>query len=271
MPAATDNPSPMSSHRSSGWQSVWRFMLWFLLAAVIGIGVAWLSMTLQSAGVAPLVLSSLLVGAGCGGLFVLLSRWTCCGNKRAMFIASFFLGFLLASMQHVFAYQSYHSAFQDSIENNPKAALAKTLSPEVGPSGFLAYMQAESRKSGYLWMWSIDALIIMLSTASVVWLGNRTPYCNGCHRWYKLTREFGIPGRLFSSVQKITGTEIPSDATMTKYRWYHCLRGCESAKVTLSWVTAAGKADEQSVWLDAAHRIVWDDAFQASLSETQTR
>lgn len=270
MSSPAENAPPEISQSSSAGQSVARFSLWFLLGLLGSVGIAWISITIQSAGLAPLILSSLLVGAAYGGLLVLLSRLIGCGSKRAMLFSSFLLGLFLAFTQHLFAYQNYSSAMQAAIESDPKATLARTLNPDFGPADFWGYMQSESRKRGYLLMWIVDGTIIAIATLGMVWFGTRAPYCHVCHRWYKLSRELGIPGRLFSSVEKISGIKIPADATMTRYRWYHCLRGCGPAKVAITWVTADGIAEEKSVWLDARHRAVWDDAFQTSFSESKT-
>jgi hypothetical protein len=83
--------------------SLGRFLLWLLLATLTSIAIAWLSVNVQAWGLAPLLLTSLIVGGACGGLLVVFARRVGAGQRRALLVASLGLGLLAAGMQHAFA------------------------------------------------------------------------------------------------------------------------------------------------------------------------
>lgn len=234
--------------------SLARFALWLLLASLSSIAIAWLSLTVQSRGLAPLILTSLVVGGSLGGLLVLLTRLTGAGHRKSILAASLLLALVTAGMQHVFAYQAYLANFRETVTSNPKAALAKTFNPKFGPAGFWGYMQAEGRQRGYVLMWSVDAVLIVLATGAVVWFGLRRPFCAKCHRWYHVGRVGTLPSSSAASACAELGIVLPADLALARYRVLECQRGCGPAQLEVSWMTAAGKAGSQSTTLDAAGR-----------------
>jgi hypothetical protein len=241
--------------------SLLRFALWLLLATLVSIGVAWLSLTVQSRGLAPLILTSLVVGGCLGGLLVLLTRLTGTGSRKLILAASLLLALVTAGMQHLFAYQAYLANFHVTVTSNPKAALAKTFNPNFGPAGFWGYMQAEGRQRGFWFMWIADAALIELATAVVVWLGLRRPFCAKCHRWYHVGRVGVLPSTTAVDNCAHLGITLPADLAMARYRVLECQRGCGPAQLEVSWTTAAGAAGSKSTALDAAGRSQFEAAL----------
>jgi hypothetical protein len=259
-PATEASDTAVPDSPGSVQPSLLRFAFWLLLATLLSIGLAWLSLTVQSRGLAPLILTSLVVGGSLGGLFVLLTRLTGTGSRRLIIAASLLLALVTAGMQHVFAYQAYLAGFHEAVSNNPKAALAKTFNPKFGPAGFWGYMQAEGRQHGYALMWIVDAVLILLASAAVVWLGLRRPFCTKCHCWYHVGRLGVLPSTTAVATCANLGIALPADLAMAGYRLLECQRGCSPAELEVSWTTAAGAAGSQRATLDAAGRSQFETA-----------
>ena len=244
--------------------SLLRFVLWLLLSTLTSIAIAWLSLTVQSRGLAPLILTSLVVGGSLGGLFVVLTRLTGTGNRKLILSASLVLALVAAGMQHLFAYQSYLANFHESVTSNPKAALAKTFNPKFGPAGFFGFMRAAARQHGYVLMWSVDAVLIVLTTVAVVWFGLRRPFCATCHRWYHVGRVGVLPSTTAVVTCAELGITVPADLALARYRLLECQRGCSPAQLEVSWTTTAGRAGSLSTALDATGRSQLDIAVKTS-------
>lgn len=243
--------------------SLARFPLWLLLAVLVSVGIAWLSLTIQSRGLAPLILTSLVVGGSLAGLLILLTRLTGTGSRKLILTSSLVLALVTAGLQHVFAYQAYLANFHQSVTSNPKAAMAKTFNPDFGPAGFWGYMQAEGRQHGFWFMWIVDAVLIVLATAVVVWFGLRRPFCAKCHRWYHV----GRVGHLSTSTKvadmcaklgMVLPTELPEYLGLIRFRVLECRCGCSPARLELSWSPGMGKPGHASAMLDTAGRALFD-------------
>jgi hypothetical protein len=138
------------------------FLIWLLLAAVIALAVARVSVWIQP-HFAPLGLYPLLIGAGLGALLCGLTQITGVTNLRRAVAGTLAAVLIASAAEHAFFYLDRTSEYW-------RRALAAGVPPEViTPKSFVEYMRDETVRSRWqVPLWAGNAVLMAIAAGSVV-------------------------------------------------------------------------------------------------------
>lgn len=152
--------------------------VWFTLAVRFGLGAgaaaacAWLSVTVQRTGFAPLGIFSILVGAVLGTTLLGLTRLCPRGGRPGRFLWPAVLGLATAVGQHFVAYGYYRTSYARMRSQDARLAWLEAADARAGPAGFGRFLAARA-DAGTVLHWTLDAGLIVATTAGVFVFGTR--------------------------------------------------------------------------------------------------
>ncbi len=152
----------------SGWQG---FFIWLVASILASLATAWLAYQIRLTGRAPEVLFPIGVGLALG--FVLAEVTRRCGRLGGrMTVGAAILWALLVALGQEYFAHAEHLRNYFEVRNRPNvSAMARVVAGEQPPPGFFGDLAINIRDRG-AWLWSFDALAIVVSAAAVVaWRG----------------------------------------------------------------------------------------------------
>jgi hypothetical protein len=246
--------------------------VWLACCAGLGLLVGWAAVVAR-AYAAPLLLFPLVVGSVLGGLIVLAMRVLNLGHRPTIWLGALLAGLLAVAGQHYFTFlriQRQHASQPDRLVK------LRLVAPErIPPSDFVPFLLWSADRGlplgGYraqgLWvwlLWTVDGLLITLTTLLLAAITARMPYCDRCGRWYRVIRSGKWPPSLaekwpplLETIRRDAAAAADSStplAAFHRYRMIACEGGCGPTGLILSGEDSRGRAASQVVWLDAAGR-----------------
>lgn len=240
-----------------GWTQV-RFdvralLRWTALVAPLAAGVAAASAHIQRLGFAPVGLFSILVGLLLGALMAFAAVVTKMGHRPSGLAAGIVLALLTALAQHGFAYRQYRAAYRTTERAEARLLLLRQGHNDFDPASLCRFLRAGARK-GAIWLWILDATLIVLSALVPVVVQLRRPYCNTCRDWYRVVRSGTLAHDVAAQLAAAAGIELPARAQAVAYRVLACRSACDPIGLRLSWTPARGPGGSRRVWLDGDRR-----------------
>ncbi len=245
------------------------------------IGVLWAWWAEVGQGyMAPVILFPLLIGAGTGITVVALARIAQIGHRPTI-VASVVLAACVAAIgQHYVTYlDSYYWHRGRALQGLPAGQDWSAAIDCLIPS-FPQYVQTQVRLGrpsllGYpapawvVWLsWAVDAVLTMAAAVAVTIPAMRTPYCDRCRTWYRVTRNGKIDVPAAEQLARLAGVVLPPQTRSRRYRLLNCHGGCSATCCELSWEDAHGRLSVVQFWLDAAGRSQVAAALDEVASET---
>jgi hypothetical protein len=239
---------------------------WTGLVVPLAAAIAAVSAHVQQLGFAPLGLFSILVGLLLGAGMAFAALVTNMGHRPSGLAAAVFLALLTALAQHGFAYCRYVAAYRATEQTEARLLLLRQTDSDFGPAGLSRFLRAGARQ-GAVWLWLLDATLIVVTSLVVVFVQLRRPYCNACRDWYRVIQSGPLEVDVATRLAAATGIELPAIARSVGYRLLACRSGCHPIGLRLSWIAARGPASSPRVWLDGDRRdqaITLVDPFRQS-------
>lgn len=142
------------------------FLLWFLPAALVSVGIARVSVWIQPL-FSPLVIYPLLVGAAIGAASAGLMYLTHIRNYWSAILGAAILGIIAGAAEHAFYYLDYRAGFE--LARSSQQALGALAAEQLEPASFAYYMrrQAESG-SRQVFLWAAHVLFMATGAAAFV-------------------------------------------------------------------------------------------------------
>lgn len=141
------------------WFSNGIWLCWLVLAGTfIAVGSAYM----QRAGLSPVVISSLLVGAVLGVVAGGLAWIFDARNRRLLFFGTVIAGLFVAGAQHVFLHRLTLLDWEQAQLKEPQLSLFRDPPPE----DLRVYLRQQSA-GGRMWLWLLDAALITATGAGV--------------------------------------------------------------------------------------------------------
>lgn len=246
--------------------------------AVVGVLWAWWGEVAQTF-FAPFLLFPLLIGAGVGVTMVGVARVTQSGN-HATIVAGVVLAACLAAVgQHYVLYLDLYYWHRPAVTGEAGQAVLQAAVRDLIPS-FGQYLQSQVdrgrpllpdyRIEGWaVWFsWVIDGILTMAAAVAVTLPAMRTPYCDRCRSWYRVTRNGKIDLPTAERLAEMAGVVLPERTRSRRYRFSDCRSGCSPTCCELSWEDMAGRVSLVQFWLDAAGRAQMATVLNQVASET---
>jgi len=236
-----------------------RFGVWLVAALVAAACLAWFS-TKVSARFAPI----LLLPIGLGILLGLLLSWGMrifeVAHPSSLLAGSLFAAAMLVVGQHYVPYHQWRSHAPSGAES-----LAAQVFPEMQTrlhrqdATFSQFLREEADRgmevgefqlgSRGMWLlWGISAALTLGSTATIVFLAVRRPYCDRCGSWYRVSRCGNIP--IAKAAELATRLGWSDHKSAAAYRFWTCRGCCGSSGCELSWKHSGLRP--QFAWVDRA-------------------
>lgn len=247
-------------------------LIWLACCAGLGLLVGWAAVVAR-AYAAPLLLFPLVVGSVLGGLVALAMRVLNVGHRPTIWLGACAAGLLAVAGQHYFTFLQLHQHYARQPDRLVKL---RVVAPErIPPPSFVPFLYWSAERGlpvgnyrmhgPWAWLvWTIDGLLVILTTTLLAGATARLPYCDRCGRWYRTARSGKWPPSLAAEWPALSETIRPCvmDAadvstpleTFQRYRMIACEGGCGPTGLILSGEDASGRAASQWVWLDAAGR-----------------
>lgn len=155
---------PQAQHDAQAGR-VERCLLWLGATALASGAIAWVAVSLQSVGFAPLLLMPLAVGIGLGVAMEGLAWLLSVRPTRSWWLVAAGGGLLLIGAQACFGYIIYRHSFAEQEQKHPQLNLfrggeqtAEAGGESLGPATFAHYMKSRlTRSPGWL-LWTADGL-----------------------------------------------------------------------------------------------------------------
>jgi hypothetical protein len=246
----------------------------------VGVLWAWWAEVAQRY-LAPIFLFPLLIGAGVGVTVVGLARITQIGHRPSILLSALIAAILAALAQHYVTYLGVYYWHHSAMPG--EQATGQDLSAIVNAhliTTFADYLQAQVRRGrplafGYVaqgwtvWLtWGVDSLLTVTSAVAATLLAIRTPYCNQCRSWYRVTRNGKIDLATAKRLAARVDATLPEHTRSQRYRMSNCHNGCSPTCCELSWEEATGQVALMQFWLDAAGRSEISAILDGIASET---
>lgn len=136
-------------------------LLW-LGALVIGSSlIAVASAYLHRAGLSPIVLFSLLIGAACGAVAVASALLFDVRNRWFLFVGALAMAVFVAAAQHVVLHRLQLSDWRQAQLKEPQLPLFRPPPEELMP-----YLRREAA-GGRAWLWLLDGAIVTATAAGI--------------------------------------------------------------------------------------------------------
>jgi hypothetical protein len=139
------------------------YVIWLICLGIAGTVIAVGSAYMQRAGLSPIVLSSLLVGAVLGSAAVGNAWLLDVRNRGVLLLGTVIAGIFVATAQHAMLHRLSVHDWQQAQVKEPQLALFR----EPPPEELRVYLQQESA-GGRMWLWLLDGSIIMASAVAIV-------------------------------------------------------------------------------------------------------
>ena len=245
-------------------------LAWLLAAPILGAAVARLAVWAQNFR-APLVIFPLLVGCGLGLLLVALMRLGRIGHRATIWSGVIAAVAVAVAGQHYFSFLDFKAAlmaekkpqgisleaFEAVRETRPdaagdfagfmhrQAALGRSVTAAPKPGGAEFTLRGAAAWAS----WAIDGLLVLLSTATIIYFACRTPYCSLCRSWYRTTRTGPLAAETARRVAEAAALASEELTGAARYRLSHCASGCGPSRLELAY---GGQGIE--AWLAATQR-----------------
>ena len=139
-----------------------RSMSWLGTLAVASVAIAFGSAALQRAEWAPLLLSSLLIGAALGTAAIGAAWAFHVENGRLLVAGTVTAAILLVAAQHFALYRLYVNGWEQAQQEQPELALFR----EPPPKSLRIYLREEAA-DGRAWLWILDGAIVTATAAGI--------------------------------------------------------------------------------------------------------
>lgn len=208
-----------------------RSTIWFGIIAVAGIVVGFASAALQRAGMSPLLIFSLLLGAALAVAAVGAARVFAVGTRPLLIVGTILGSLILVSSQHLALYRAYVEGWE--LKRSEQQEL--TLFRDPPPHDFLTYLEQEAA-DGRPWLWLLDAALVTAAAVGLtLWWRSRTGYCDACGNWLQLrwrgpADAVDAPPAVKDACASASSTALHTQATVLV-----CPQGCGTAVVKLTW------------------------------------
>ena len=144
----------------------------FGLGAGAAVACAWLSVTVQRTGFAPLGIFSILVGAVLATTLLRLDRLCPRRGRPGRFLWAAVLGLATAVGQHFVAYGYYRASYARLRSQDARLAWLEAADSRAGPAAFGRFLAARA-DAGTVLHWTLDAGLIVATAAGLFVLGTR--------------------------------------------------------------------------------------------------
>ncbi|MEX2168063.1 MAG: hypothetical protein WD851_02025 [Pirellulales bacterium] len=135
---------------------------WLGAVASASVAIAFASAALQRAGLAPLLLSSLLTGAALGAVAIGIAWVFDVKNGRLLIAGTVMAPILLVTMQHFALYRFHLNDWDQVTSEKPELSLFR----EPPPESLWVYLRQEAAQ-GRGWLWLLDGAIVTGAAAGV--------------------------------------------------------------------------------------------------------
>lgn len=149
------------------YSSSFSFIAWLLLGAVAGVLVGMASASIQTAGLAPVGITSLVTGAVLGSLLVVIARLGHLTKSRIVIAGALACCLAAVVAEHSWFYQHYRQQWHRVHEESPAAAIFRG---ESQPQSLAAYLAEEGTVSRYA-LWLVDAALLIATGVGIVVAG----------------------------------------------------------------------------------------------------
>jgi hypothetical protein len=257
---------------AGGCWTWWSWVLWLPGCFGFAVLLAWASV-LVSPYFSPLLVFPLLLGFVLGASIVSLMRLCQMGHRLTAWAAVLLLVAVVVVGQHYLSYrgaraegerqshqfQKAEQAFGELVRGrvpSPPASLAEYLSrqAEQGRTVETAF-GSFTAKGPMCWLsWAIDALLIMLPVATMVFIALRRPFCRQCGSWYSARRGGGLDADTVKRLAEELDLRIDEPGEAPHYRLLCCNQGCAPTGFALSCEKRAAAKIPAVIWLDHDRR-----------------
>lgn len=135
---------------------------WLGSIAGASVAIALASAALQRAGLAPLLLSSLLIGAALGAVAFGIAWVFDVKNGRLLITGAVMAAVLLVTMQHFALYRFHLNDWDQVTREKPELSLFR----EPPPESLGIYLRQEAA-DGRAWLWLLDGAIVTATAAGI--------------------------------------------------------------------------------------------------------
>ncbi len=141
-------------------------LIWYAAGAVAAIVIAWLASLVHASGQAPLGLVSTAVGVALGAtLWKLAGALRTPTSRRHLVLGTILLSIVVIAAEHTWLYLDFRRQWTAAREKSPQIALFR---PE-SPWSFREFVANEADQKQII-VWSIDAILIIVSAATTVFI-----------------------------------------------------------------------------------------------------
>jgi len=136
-------------------------LIWYLAGAIAAISVAWLAAKLNIAGVAPIGILSLAVGALLGAVLGGIATLTHVTCRKQLVVGAIVLSILAVLSEHAWLYRDFRRQWHEARAANAHVAMFRPVEP-WSPDEYLG-RELSSGRGVY---WCMDAMLVV--SAAVV-------------------------------------------------------------------------------------------------------
>ena len=165
-----------------------------------------------------------------------------------------------AAGQHYFSFLDFKAALATKKPQGLTLEAFQAVSPDF--ARFTQHQAAEGRRvtaefalrGAAAWTsWSLDGLLVLLATVTIIYLACRAPYCSVCRSWYRTTRAGPLAADRARQMAEAVSLPIVKSLETAQYRLSHCVSGCGPSRLELAYRGQA-KTTVAEAWLSAAQR-----------------
>lgn len=237
----------------------WRPLLLWLPGCLIVAGLVAKVAVMALPYAAPLILFPALVGLALGLLLTAIVRLAHLGHRPTVLAGAVVAVVAAVWAQHYLCYRAELARRQQAFATHPEAALAFA---DDSPKTLIDYLRKRAAagrplfgQGATVWLsWGLDAAIVMAATLIPVIVALKSPYCDRCRSWYRMTRAGALGDGDARRLLKLVGLRVPAGFRATAFRIQGCAAGCGPTLLEVFGQRPHGRSGSYHVWLDRALR-----------------
>jgi hypothetical protein len=146
--------------------------IWYLAGALAAIAVGWLTATLNVAGIAPIAILSLAVGALLGAILGGIAALTQVTCRKQLIVGTIALAILTVLAEHAWLYRDFRRQWHEARANSAEVAMFRSETP-WSPGEYFG-RELSSWRAVY---WCVDAMLVVSAAivTVLVWPKFLTP------------------------------------------------------------------------------------------------